>query len=230
MTSGFKQAAGAAAAGCLALILASCGPSVGRQDAQEFNHPAIRKARARLNEGDTAAAMAHLRKALDAQPALAQAHLEAAQLLDHYARDPLRAIYHYQRYLELRPETEKRDMIEGFIQKNKIAFAAAVYEQTPGLDKRVQALQEENERLRGTVRQLRANLAERRRAAAEPAAAPEIAPTGVLYVVRSGDTLSRIAAEFYQNPRLWKKIAAANRERLRDGDKVAVGQALVIPP
>ena len=113
-------------------LLAGCTSQVQEQDAQEFNYPAIRKARAKLREGDKQSALELLNRAIDERPRLAQAHLEVAQLYDDYDHNYLRAIYHYERYLELRPQTEKREMIEGFIRKAKIAFAASMADITQG--------------------------------------------------------------------------------------------------
>ena len=154
-------------------LLAGCTSQVQEQDALEFNYPAIRKARAKLREGDKQSALALLNRAIDEKPKLAQAHLEVAQLYDDYDHNYVCAIYHYERYLELRPQTEKREMIEGFIRKARIAFAASVAEQGPGLDKKVQALQDDNDRLKHDLRQVRENLA--RRIAALPPAPPRAA-------------------------------------------------------
>ncbi|MFH1477959.1 MAG: LysM peptidoglycan-binding domain-containing protein [Verrucomicrobiota bacterium] len=235
-------------------LLAGCTSQVHEQDAQEFNYPAIRKARAKLREGDKQSALALLNRAIDEKPKLAQAHLEAAQLYDNYDHNYVRAIFHYERYLELRPQTEKREMIEGFIRKAKIAFAASVVEQTPGLDKKVQALQEDNDRLKRDLRQVRENLARRIAAPAmqSPAAdgppivqpaiagsamgpATDAAPAsvnktaGTQYRVQRGDTLSTVAARVYHNPRKWKLIYDANRETLGGSQKLKTGQMLVIP-
>ena len=173
------------AAALAAGLLAGCSSKVPEQDALEFSYPAIRKARAKLREGDKQAALELINKAIDEKPRLAQAHLEAAQLYDDYYRNYVRAIYHYERYLELRPQTEKREMIEGFIRKAKIAFAASLADQVPGLDKKVQALQEENDRLKQDLRQVRGNLA-RRIAASPPRSAARLnSPNSI--ALRSGD-------------------------------------------
>ena len=165
-------------------LLAGCTSQVPEQDALEFNYPAIRKARAKLREGDKQSALVLLNKALDEKPKMAQAHLEVAQLYDDYNRNYVCAIYHYERYLELRPQTEKREMIEGFIRKDRIAFAASVAEQVPGLDKKVQALQEDNDRLKQDLRQVRGNLARR-------IAAPPPSPPRSVVVLRRGELADR---------------------------------------
>ena len=237
-------------------LLAGCTSQVQDQDALEFNYPAIRKARAKLREGDKQSAVALLNRAIDEKPKMAQAHLEVAQLYDDYDRNYVRAIYHYERYLELRPQTEKREMIEGFIRKARIAFAASMAKQVPRLDKKIQVLQEDNDRLRRDLRQVRENLA-RRIAALPPTlpasltmpdlaadgspiagsafapatvAKPESAskPAGVHYRVQRGDTLSAVAARAYHNPRKWKLIYDANRDTLGGSQKLKIGQVLII--
>ena len=49
------------------------------------------------------------------------------------------------------------------------------------------------------------------------------------YVVKSGDTLSKIAKEFYGDAGQYMKIFKANGDKLTDPDKIKVGQELVIP-
>lgn len=52
---------------------------------------------------------------------------------------------------------------------------------------------------------------------------------GKSYTVKSGDTLSKIAKEFYGDASQWKKIQAANADLIRDPDKIQPGWALNIP-
>jgi nucleoid-associated protein YgaU len=49
------------------------------------------------------------------------------------------------------------------------------------------------------------------------------------YTVKSGDTLSSIAKHFYGDETQWKKIADANKDKVKDKDKIVVGSVLVIP-
>lgn len=51
----------------------------------------------------------------------------------------------------------------------------------------------------------------------------------VLYTVRSGDSLSSLAAAQYGDARLWMRIFEANRDKLSSPDGLLVGQVLVIP-
>jgi len=49
---------------------------------------------------------------------------------------------------------------------------------------------------------------------------------GSSYTVQSGDTLSKIGANYGVS---WRKIFEANRDKLDDPDKIQVGQELTIP-
>lgn len=55
-------------------------------------------------------------------------------------------------------------------------------------------------------------------------------PDPVTYVVRSGDSLSTIAARFYADSSRWRAIFNANRDQLRDPHAVRIGMELRIPP
>jgi len=49
------------------------------------------------------------------------------------------------------------------------------------------------------------------------------------YVVKKGDSLSKIAKEFYGEAKQWRKIFEANRDTISNPDLIRPGQELVIP-
>ena len=53
---------------------------------------------------------------------------------------------------------------------------------------------------------------------------------GETYEVKPGDNLSKISKQFYGDPNEYMRIFYANRELLKDPDKIQVGQKLSIPP
>jgi len=55
------------------------------------------------------------------------------------------------------------------------------------------------------------------------------APTAQTYTVQPGDTLSKIAKQFYGNANEYMKIFNANTDQLSDPNKIQVGQVLTIP-
>lgn len=231
-----------------AVFFSSCSQQVASRDERDFRDPLVRKAQSRGRQGDKDGAIECLNKALARKPDLAQASLELALLYDDYKKDYVKAIYHYQRYLELRPAAQKRGMIEDLIRKAKMSFAASISEQYSETGKKLQALEEENSRLKASLGEMRENMAKRVRSGAARETFPvaglpsgqqtqQVAvcaanpsePTSTVYCVQAGDTLSLIAGKVYNNPRKWKVILDANRTNLVSPDRLRSGQVLTIP-
>ncbi|MBN1890378.1 MAG: LysM peptidoglycan-binding domain-containing protein [Thermoflexales bacterium] len=49
------------------------------------------------------------------------------------------------------------------------------------------------------------------------------------YVVKSGDSLSKIAQQFYGDAKRWPEIFEANKDKIKDPNLINVGQELRIP-
>jgi nucleoid-associated protein YgaU len=49
------------------------------------------------------------------------------------------------------------------------------------------------------------------------------------YVVRKGDSLSKIAKVMYNDAKQWKKIFEANKTLIKNPDLIQPGQKLIIP-
>ncbi|MGB2668431.1 MAG: LysM peptidoglycan-binding domain-containing protein [Candidatus Acidiferrum sp.] len=58
---------------------------------------------------------------------------------------------------------------------------------------------------------------------------PSLAPKQQTYTVAAGDSLSKIAKQFYGNANDYMKIFDANKDKLTDPNAIKVGQQLVIP-
>lgn len=54
-------------------------------------------------------------------------------------------------------------------------------------------------------------------------------PYAQYHTVVKGDTLSKIAKQYYGDPMLYPQIFAANRDVLQDPDRIRPGQKLRIP-
>ena len=54
-------------------------------------------------------------------------------------------------------------------------------------------------------------------------------PVDQQYVVKVGDTLSKLAERFYNSTSKWEKIFEANREHLKNPNYIYVGMKLIIP-
>ena len=61
---------------------------------------------------------------------------------------------------------------------------------------------------------------------------PQPSPVSVpkrTYTVQAGDSLSKIAKQFYGNANDYMRIFEANKDTLNDPNKIQIGQQLVIP-
>lgn len=65
----------------------------------------------------------------------------------------------------------------------------------------------------------------------DPSMAPQAPATPAMktYTVQPGDSLSKIAKQFYGNANAFMKIFDANKDQLNDPNKIQIGQVLKIP-
>jgi nucleoid-associated protein YgaU len=61
------------------------------------------------------------------------------------------------------------------------------------------------------------------------AAKEKIRARAKTYVIKAGDTLAKIAKEFYGDEGRWKEIAEANKDAIPDPNQIKVGQKITIP-
>jgi LysM repeat protein len=219
---------------CLALA-AGCGRDSGeRRDARDRR---LRRAEAARQAEDIDGAIRWCEEALARRPDSARAHRELGLMLDNYRRDYVPALYHYQRYLELRPGAEDRADVEALIQHCRVSFAAQVAESPDEWKRNLQARDARIRALELEVATLRPRAA---LAAAPAAAAPAAVPAAVsaaapaagaapVHVVQAGETLGAISTRYYGTPARWKKIFDANRDKVPDANNVRVGTRLDIP-
>ena len=232
----------------ISLSLTGCGDRAARMDRRDLGHPLVKRALELKEEGRVEKAAELLQRALDERPSLARAHLELGILYDTpYGDDFVRAIYHYQRYLEKRPQTEKRDIIEGLIIGARLSFATTLPNQPSGAVDMIAKLRRENEILRKRVRGLEAHLKDSAVDAELETAVPaaegpveKVAPDPIkavrapaeaprYYQVRKNDTLTRIAQKVYGDPGKWRMLYEENKDTLDGPEKLRLGQKIRIP-
>lgn len=122
---------------------------------------------------------------------------------------------------ELRETREKLKTLE----RKHEALAkelAASQSECAAVKKQVQTLTWANEVL---VKELDAAYGPRE--AGVPASLPD--GTRGIYVLRKGESLSRVAKAFYGDAERWKDIVAANEAKIPDPDRVAAGTIILIP-
>ena len=212
----------------LLFSLTACDSRSLTAEEREERIDGVVKARELMEAGRYQEAELAYKQALDENPLIARPHLDLATIYQQHIINHIHAIYHYDRYLELRPETQKRAFIQE--QRLKVArmLAQAFLNNTP----EVKRLMDENAHLQAEVARLKkvsppALALDSDRKEMEPN--QNIENEYTIYHVRSGDTLSRIAKRFYNDPSRWEQIYQANRDSLQSPSGIRVGQTLVIP-
>ncbi len=230
---------------CLCTLFAGCNSGL-NQLSEEDRNPYALKAKEMVQDRDFRGAAELYRKALRVNPELANIHLELGLLYDDKLGDPISAIYHYRQYLELKPDSPKRPLVENFIDRAKLNLIAKIPQAPlaePGDLARIQsekaALLQENATLQQRVSELEKALAGQPVAAApQPPAPPPVStpteppvarPTVRTHTVQKSDTLYSLAEKYYGSKSDWAKIYAANRQTMRSPNELKVGQQLVIP-
>jgi nucleoid-associated protein YgaU len=64
---------------------------------------------------------------------------------------------------------------------------------------------------------------------ATPQSTPATAAQPKMYTIKSGDSLSKIAKQFYGDANQWSKIHKANLDKIKDPNLIHPGQEIVIP-
>ena len=267
--------------GVAALVLAGCSDGDRAKTATEVDEPAYREGQAQLKAGRRQEALSAFLKVIDKRGDDApESHLEIGLLYAQHINDPLSAIYHFKKYLALRPNSPQAPLVRQRIDAATREFARTLPAQP--LENQLQRvdlvaaldrLKQENEALKQeladvkagrnsvsvpglegpttsarttapginfsvetmpTVRTRPAPPAVRNpppaaaRAASAPAATkPATGPR--THTVQPGDTLSRIAQQYYGNRTRWRDIYAANRGVMKSESDLKVGTSLKIP-
>ena len=224
----------------------------------EKNSPHIRKgtAKAQMKRWDDA--IRHFQTALDNHSEFSRPELELALIYHQQKKDYVRAIYHYERYLEKQPKSDKAPLIADWIRQAKISLVAQVGQSNRGINEEILRLTRENNLLRKQLDQLTAAAApapaptpkpepkpEPKVAETVKQEAPEPEPTPVVekpspqpkqpapipetYTVQPGDTLSKIARIVYGDISQWKEIYNANTNRMDNENDLHPGQVITIP-
>lgn len=277
--------------GALWLGLAGCSDNERMSSAAEVDEPAYREGQALLKTGRKQEALNSFLKVIDRRGDEApESHLEVGLLYLQSINDPLSAIYHFKKYLTLRPNSPQAPLVKQRIDAAMRDFArtlpAQSLENQPqrvDLVAALDRLKQENQMLKQELADLKAGHGlpssagpgEDGPAAASaaspgsfnfpvesiptvrtrpvPAASPKPAPTRNTstmaapksptpalpaatkaagprrHTVQPGDTLSKLAQQYYGNRAKWHDIYAANRGIMKSETDLRAGMELKIP-
>lgn len=229
------------------LSISGCKPGQGYAISEE-DEPDYRKGESMMRENRMDEALLAFEKVVDSRRDCPETHLELGRIYMDHVKDPISAIYHFRKYLELRPDSEFSKQVAQLIESCKKDFARSLPgdpfgESVEHIDvlEQLKKVRVENDELRRTVASLQNQLRGARQVVEQqvvpmqqPAPA-QVQPTAPAvngtrsYTVRSGDTLSKISTAVYGVPNRWQEIYNANRNQLKNPHDLKVGMLLVVP-
>ena len=209
-----------------ALLAGGCSRGTSWIDAKDRSEPWVQKGWSKQAQGDIDSAIQCYRRALEHNPAAARAHLDMAILLHDHKKDYIGALCHYRSYLDLRPSSEKRQLVEGRMQRASQLYAATIVQEDRLAARQLAVLQSENERLKQEVEDLKAARSDAGKSGRAVSTASAARRT---YQVKPGDSLSGIAGAVYNDRSRWRDIYEANRDVLGSSYTLKVGQELTLP-
>lgn len=240
-----------------AFWMTACSPGA-VEVVSETDEKQYQRGKLYLRNGRTADALNAFMGVIDARRDAPESHLEAGYIFLREMKDPLRANYHFSRYLELKPQSDRAPQVRQLIETAQKEFArqlpAQPYEgklDRMDLMDLMKNMRLENESLKRDLiatqkrlRQMEAMLGEARRmppsttmvqpmpgqpAVPAPVASNEPQSVPRTYTVQAGDTLSGISMKVYGTRQRWSDIFQANRDRMASPDQLKIGRELRIP-
>lgn len=224
-----------------------CGSST-ITGADEEKEPKFLIGRSRVNALDYQGAIEAFEQALEANPRSGAAHLELGWLFANNDADPAAAIYHYEKYLSLRPGAENAETVRGHIFRLKQELAKGVLPIPPSteIQRQMEQLAEENRQLRDQLARLQASVSQMssNNRAVSPSLAASRDNPAVLARAVGGTTVAprteRVATRTHKVQAGETPVAIARRYNVKldalltanprlNPKRMQVGQSLVIP-
>jgi tetratricopeptide (TPR) repeat protein len=172
----------------LCVSLSGCTPA-GQSPIDDEKEPHFIEGKRAVNSFDFKGAIEEFEKAVEANPHNASAHFELGWLYEEKEPDPAAAIYHYEQFLKLRPNADTGEAVRQRITNCKQDLAKAVLPlpTTPGVQRDLEQLIEENKQLRAEVDRLQAEVRAQQTNHSGAIAGP--APQGTIQQTGTGQTV-----------------------------------------
>jgi len=105
------------------LFLVACSQGADSSVISETDEKHFQRGQRLLREGREDEALNSFLKVIDKRNDAAESHLESGVLYQKHIGDPVTAIYHYRRFIELQPNSPEAQCVEGLIQSAQKDFA-----------------------------------------------------------------------------------------------------------
>lgn len=212
-----------------------------------------------LKKGNFMEALAAFTKVTEKRRDAPESHLDLGLIYLNNIKDPIEAIHHFRKYLELKPDkkSEQSRRVRQCIdtaQKQILASAPGnpygISSETIEMENTMRKIREENlklkqelaaanakiESLENSRIKIRETVETRTGASGSPltireerTVAAASETTAASYTVQVGDTLSSISRKMYGTPAKWKEIYNENRDKLPTPQSLKPGQTIKIP-
>jgi len=209
-------------------VLAGCGPG-SQSQLDEEKEPHFLAGKSRANSLDFQGAIESFEKALTVNPYSASAHFELACLFDNREPDPAAAIYHYQKYLVLKPKAENAEIVRQHIMscKQDLARTVSLGPISEKQQHELERLLEETKRLSDENRRLTQELAQTKTSPlsrpvsqtnAIPAPTPQHAPAPASTLANDSVRSARPQAEETPNRTVAGTMPAGRTHTVKPGE------------
>ena len=199
---------------------------------------ALEMAHEKEKDGDYRAAIQWYEASLDGTVKTAESHYSMALIFDDKLDDPVAALEHFRRYVELAPDGPHVADAKNFASQDEFKLVNTLSKGNFMPQQDAARLKNQNFDLQKQLSDARKEIADMRAMAkASPGKGGRepypiqkpIPPDAQTYRVEPGDTFRSISRMFFKTPNHWQEIQDANFTTMDGTVKLKVGMVLIIP-
>ena len=194
---------------------------------------ALIEADKRISTEDVEGAIRVYEAVLDGTPKTADAHYYLGHVYADRLKDPLGALYHFNRYVAVAPDGQYAKGARAYKKEGELLLIAQLSGGAPITQEEAARLKNENLKLRKAVEELRMVKTPPAQAVSSSKGGEvmqkPIPPGGRTHKIAPGETLATIAAKYYKNKGRAREILDANFYSADAATKLKVGQEIYIP-